>query len=668
MKWNQKFWTPRPSLTKDEIIKAEFSVGLVPSSRFGLALVCLLTMMNLFLLRTHFNFAMVCMVKQSTPDYEAIDQNIVPESQPMIPSSTMTTNPGRGKENLFGDSDPLFGLRLKDESERRVVGLRSLLVVDENGDTDNMNSAGFQCSENYPAEKLSYEGEFEWTRPMQGTLFGSFYYGYISSMVIGGMIGDLVSAKWLMLFGTSLTGLLTLAVPGAARMSPHALVAVRAVQGIISGMSVPCVHQLVASWSSPTERPVLMGLAYSGVSLGYALSSPFASFFCSSSSTGWPWIFYVSGIWSCLCTILVYLFVYDSPAQHPRISQEEKEYLLTVAPHSQEKRDTEKHKIPWAKLLTSLPFIAICVCHFCINWGFYVLAIMLPTYMRDVLKFDVRENGMLSALPYIGTAAIQLTMGRPIDWVRRNRKLSITTIRKVCNTFGMGAPALALLTLGSVGCAERYFGVALTIAAQSLLGVCFVAGFFVNHADLAPRYAGTMMGITNTVGNIQGFLAPQLTTLLTPNGTREEWLVVFYIGAFMYLFGAGFFLFFGSGELQPWATLSNHGLESGSRGNADTTSIRARHPSSGAPEEQDPNGPISADELKARLNDAIVAAGMKRSNSSSLAGGDTDLGAIVVGGGGGGDDDDSTVCRRLSRSHLKPMVPDSCEGFDEKGW
>ena len=37
-----------------------------------------------------------------------------------------------------------------------------------------------------------------------------------------------------------------------------------------------------------------------------------------------------------------------------------------------------------------------------------------------------------------------------------------------------------------------------------------LAGFSVNHLDIAPRYAGVLMGITNTVATIPGFAAPQV--------------------------------------------------------------------------------------------------------------------------------------------------------------
>jgi MFS family permease len=67
---------------------------------------------------------------------------------------------------------------------------------------------------------------------VQGTLLGSFYYGYVSSLIIGGVIGDLMSAKWLLLTGTAMTGFLTILIPSAAWLGPHAVVIVRALQGI----------------------------------------------------------------------------------------------------------------------------------------------------------------------------------------------------------------------------------------------------------------------------------------------------------------------------------------------------------------------------------------------------------------------------------------------------
>ena len=41
-----------------------------------------------------------------------------------------------------------------------------------------------------------------------------------------------------------------------------------------------------------------------------------------------------------------------------------------------------------------------------------------------------------------------------------------------------------------------------------------VAGFNSNHLDVAPRYAGVLMGITNTAATVPGIIAPLVAKLI----------------------------------------------------------------------------------------------------------------------------------------------------------
>ena len=41
-----------------------------------------------------------------------------------------------------------------------------------------------------------------------------------------------------------------------------------------------------------------------------------------------------------------------------------------------------------------------------------------------------------------------------------------------------------------------------------------VAGFPVNNLDIAPKYAGVLLGISNMFGTIPGFLGPQIAKLI----------------------------------------------------------------------------------------------------------------------------------------------------------
>lgn len=43
------------------------------------------------------------------------------------------------------------------------------------------------------------------------------------------------------------------------------------------------------------------------------------------------------------------------------------------------------------------------------------------------------------------------------------------------------------------------------------------SGYNVNMLDIAPRYACVIMGITNTVGTIAGFLSPMMVGFITVN-------------------------------------------------------------------------------------------------------------------------------------------------------
>lgn len=80
-----------------------------------------------------------------------------------------------------------------------------------------------------------------------------------------------------------------------------------------------------------------------------------------------------------------------------------------------------------------------------------------------------------------------------------------------------------------------------------------ISGFNVNHLDIAPRYAGILMGISNGVGTLSGLLCPIVVEKITKNETKEEWESVFIMAALIHFSGVAFYAIFASGDLQPWA-------------------------------------------------------------------------------------------------------------------
>lgn len=57
----------------------------------------------------------------------------------------------------------------------------------------------------------------------------------------------------------------------------------------------------------------------------------------------------------------------------------------------------QKLRVPWGQVLRSKPFIAILVAHFCNNFGWYMLLIELPTFMNQILKFDMSSVIIVNA-------------------------------------------------------------------------------------------------------------------------------------------------------------------------------------------------------------------------------------------------------------------------------
>ena len=69
-------------------------------------------------------------------------------------------------------------------------------------------------------------------------------------------------------------------------------------------------------------------------------------------------------------------------------------------------------------------------------------------------------------------------------------------------------PAACLVAINYAGC-NKGLVIALLCATVGINGFQF-SSLQVNHIDIAPNFAGTLMGFTNCVANIMGFLAPMI--------------------------------------------------------------------------------------------------------------------------------------------------------------
>jgi len=313
---------------------------------------------------------------------------------------------------------------------------------------------------------------------------------------------------------------------------------------------LPAFHAMVARWSAPNYRSLVVVVIFVGIDLGVAVGMVLTGVLCDYGfAGGWPSAFYVFGVLGCVYSVAWFLLCHNSPSDHPRISTVERKYWETVIGAT----ELDAHPpTPWREIFTSAPVWALAVAFFADNWGYFTLATCLPLFMHDVLGFDMTRNGAFSALPFVAPIAAQPLSGLFADWLRSPGKLSTNAVRKIMCVVGFTLTGSSTILVGYVGCNR-----ALAVISMCIVVTCLCLEFScvgVNQLDLAPLHAGKIMGLTFAVATLASIAGPLAVGVLTSSrSTRSEWQNVFYLNAGIYAVGAVVFVVFGSGHRQDWA-------------------------------------------------------------------------------------------------------------------
>ncbi|XP_014203438.1 sialin-like [Copidosoma floridanum] len=392
------------------------------------------------------------------------------------------------------------------------------------------------------------KGIFNWSEYTQGVILSSFYFGYTISQLPGGFVAEIIGAKHTIGLAVLFTAILTIATPVATLWGDSkALITIRFFMGLCEGVIHPAMSRLLSSWLPPQERSTITSFVFNGIKLGILLSSIGSGLIIGGSSDNWPHVFYVFGCIGILWYFLWALLVYNTPKEHPFITEREKTYL-------REKMSGITHEdvppFPWRHALLSKPLFSLLLIQIAFDWSNYLIVSDLPKYMHDVLKLPVKLNAYASSLYNVSAWAFSIFMSWLSDISIEKQHVSRTIVRKInASIAGMG-PAVFLLLTVYAGC-DVILAVSLVTLGLTFSG-CFYPGIKVNVMDLSPNYCGVLMGIINGIGAIAGILSPYTVGVLTPNQTLEEWRIIFWIVGVVYLIGTINFLLFSSGDVQPW--------------------------------------------------------------------------------------------------------------------
>ncbi|XP_047112301.1 sialin-like [Schistocerca piceifrons] len=451
-----------------------------------------------------------------------------------------------------------------------MVNQTALLESGGSGnDSDYVAGDPLACPGELAAEGVDSrkEGYFVWDKHKQGEILAAFYYGYTVGHLPGGVLADRFGGKLIFGIGIFLSSLLTVLTPASAWAGDHILFVNRLGVGLFQGGIVPTVQTLICSWAPDHERS-RFSIVFLGMYWGIVASMAATGALCETAA-GWPLAFYVFGGLGLLWCVPWYLLVADSPARHPRIDPAERRYIEASIVSSARK----KLPVPWRSVISTPAVWAMVAFLITFDWSFYLLITSLPLYLANIMHFDMHSNGLLSAIPHITGGVGSLLFGWLADFVFRKGYVSKITGFRLINAIGLLGPAAALVVVALVGCDTAVIVVMLALSGFCMATNC--SGFYMNMQAIAPNYAGTIVGVVNTFGNLSGIIVPYVVGAFTnANQKRSAWNAVFYLSAALSAAGYVAYAVFTTAEEQPWNTCPS-GKESKAKsdGSADTATI-----------------------------------------------------------------------------------------------
>ncbi len=375
--------------------------------------------------------------------------------------------------------------------------------------------------------------ELEWDEASLGIILSSFFFGYTLLQIPGGWLADRYGGKKVLTFGVLWWSVFTMITPLARSITGMAFV--RTLMGVGEGVNFPSIQSITTKWIPVAERSRVMGFTLSGISVGNIIAFPLAAWIMLT--LGWRSVFYIFGLFGFIWCLFWLRIASNRPEEHKTIKQEELDYITANRPVINPIK-----RVPWKTLLTKGEVWALVINHFCVSWGFFMFLTWLPTYLIKAHGFSIKEMGIYSMLPYVAMVIGSNATGWVADyWIKRTGAITLT--RKIVHSVSLISAALFLVLLAG---AETKLAVITCVTLA--LGMLSMTGSSTgpNAMDIGPRYAGIIMGMQTTAGNIAGVIVPLAVGLIVSLSGR--WDLVFYGAAAILLVGVIIWNLFATGS------------------------------------------------------------------------------------------------------------------------
>ena len=270
------------------------------------------------------------------------------------------------------------------------------------------------------------------------------------------------------------------------------LFGLRALLGLAEGSANPAGMKATSEWFPARERGYAGGIFNMGASVGSMLAAPVVAWAILQHS--WQFAFVLTGALG-LIWVTFWLLFYHSPATHPALSAEEREYIVS----GQEKHlDGVAARPSILQIMRQRNFWGIAIPRFLADptWG--TLTAWMPLYLATTRGFDLKQIALFAWLPFLA-ADIGCMFGGTISHALQ-RWFGIGLINARRGAFTVGA--LMMTSMAFVGVVDSpYVAIALLSLggfAHQTLSVTVIT----MSSDLFRRSeVATVAGMAGTCGN-----------------------------------------------------------------------------------------------------------------------------------------------------------------------
>ena len=237
--------------------------------------------------------------------------------------------------------------------------------------------------------------------------------------------------------------------------------------------------------------------------------------------------FAMFGLIGVVWCVFFYRWFRDHPSEHPSVNAAEREMLAEVSTLGAGHSD-----VPWAVLLSRGSTWLLWCGYFCMSFGWYFYITWLPTYLQEFRHQTPAQAARLAILPLLFGGFGAMICG------------FIAT--PIASRFGLARSRRMIAVCGMLGACVCLFCVTRISDALFAMIVMGLASFFNDLVmppswnacmDIGGKYAGSVAGSMNMMGNMAGFVAPVIGGKILQHG-KDDWNVLIYLMSAVYIIGA----------------------------------------------------------------------------------------------------------------------------------